>query len=85
MAALAPDVHAFEPHLALTAGDGGLAAYCRVLPACRRRLADGGRAFIEIAAARLAGVTALIAVAGLQRVDVKHDLSGVPRCLVLCR
>jgi release factor glutamine methyltransferase len=85
MAALAPDVRAFEPHLALTAGDDGLAAYRRVLPACRRRLADGGRAFIEIAAARLAGVTALIAVAGLQRVDVKHDLSGVPRCLVLRR
>jgi release factor glutamine methyltransferase len=77
------EVRGFEPPLALFGGSDGLAAYRRVLPACRRLLDSDGRAFIEIAAERLTPLIPLIGAAGLKVVDVKDDLCGKPRCIVL--
>jgi release factor glutamine methyltransferase len=85
MMVLALDVRRYEPTLALAGGSDGLAAYRRVLPACRRRLAAGGRACVEIAAARLGSITQLGSAAGLQVIDVRHDLARRPRCLVFSK
>lgn len=80
---LAPDIRRFEPILALSAGVDGLAAYRRVLPACRRLLAPAATAFIEIPAALASAVGALARAEGLQIVDVKPDISAQSRCLVV--
>ncbi len=83
MLSLPPDVGSYEPPLALAAGTDGLAAYRRVVPAIRRRLAAGGWAVVEITATRLAGIVGIAASEGWDDLAVKHDLCGQPRCLLL--
>ena len=82
---LAPEVARFEPRLALDGGVDGLAAYRALAPEVSRLLASTGIAVIEVGAGQAQRVAGTMAQAGLALRAVRHDLSGVDRCLVLGR
>jgi release factor glutamine methyltransferase len=81
--ALAPEVARHEPRLALDGGPDGLDAYRALLPDIARLLAPAGFAAIEIGAGQRAAVAGLADSAGLVCADVKRDLAGRERCLIL--
>jgi release factor glutamine methyltransferase len=81
---LGPGVAEFEPHGALFAGDDGLQAYRRILPALPRLLAAGGQAVVEIGWQQAAAVQALAEASGLAS-RVVHDLAGRERAIGLHR
>jgi release factor glutamine methyltransferase len=84
MAGLAPDVRDWEPHMALTPGGDGLAAYRRIAAGAGAHLAPGGRLMVEIGPTQGPAVSALFAAAGLRQVQVRPDLDGRDR-VVLAR
>jgi len=82
LAGLAPEVRAFEPASALTAGPDGLAAYRALLPDCARLLAPGGSVLLEIGQGQGAAVAGILAAHGLAVIERRRDLAGIERCLV---
>jgi release factor glutamine methyltransferase len=79
MAALAPEVREWEPHLALTPGGDGLEACRAILRGVGAVLAPQGRLLLEIGAGQGVAVAALCRAAGLAGVDVLPDLAGRDR------
>lgn len=84
MTGLAPEL-AHEPASALESGPQGLEAYRALGPVIAASLASGGRAFVEIGQGQSETVPALLAEQGLVTADLRPDLAGIPRCLVLRR
>jgi release factor glutamine methyltransferase len=82
LAALEPEV-AFEPRLALAAGQDGLAAYRALAPHMARLLAPAGAAVVEVGAGQARAVASLMSAAGLGETGRRRDLAGIERCLVL--
>jgi len=78
---LALDVTRFDPHLALSGGGDGLAAYRALLPQAHRHLAPGGRLFLEIGSTQAAAVAALLTAHNFRLEAEYRDLSGFVRCL----
>ena len=81
-AALPRDVAEWEPKGALLAGEDGLDAYRRLVPALASLLEPDGVACVEIGAGQEHAVAALCASFGLS-VDSRQDLGGHARCLIL--
>lgn len=81
-AALDPQVRDHEPHAALFAGPEGLDDYRVLLPQLVKLLAPGGIAIFEIGAGQADAVTAIAEAAGFTA-DLRRDLAGRPRALVL--
>ncbi len=79
MAALAPDVRDWEPHLALTPGGDGLDAYRSIARGAGARLLPGGRILLEIGPTQGAAVADLLAAAGLESVRILPDMDGRDR------
>ena len=71
-----------EPAAALFAGPDGLDAYRRLVPQLPGLLAVAGVAIVEIGHTQAAAVLTLSAAAGLNG-DVRRDLGGRDRCLIL--
>ena len=80
---LMPEVACYEPRLALDGGLDGLRAYRELALEIARLLAPDGIAVVEVGAGQAADATAILGEAGLALRAVRHDLSGVDRCLVL--
>lgn len=80
-----PDVEAsvrdWEPHVALFAGDDGLAAYREIVGAAPSWLAPGGWLVLEIGCTQAEAVTALAHDAGFTDVTVHPDLADLPRAV----
>ncbi|WP_028028672.1 peptide chain release factor N(5)-glutamine methyltransferase [Gemmobacter nectariphilus] len=79
MAALSPEVREHEPHLALTDGGDGLAAYRAIAAQAPAHLAPGGRLLVEIGASQGQAVAAILASAGFTDVTIHPDLDGRDR------
>ena len=79
---LPADVRGWEPHRALFAGADGLDDYRRLAPAIPALLEPGGLACIEVGAGQADVVAALFEANGHQ-IDVRNDLGGHRRCLLL--
>lgn len=79
---LPPDVACHEPASALLAGADGLDAIRRIVPDLPRLLAPSGVAALELDPGQVEAATALAAAAGMT-VDVRADLAGRPRALLL--
>ncbi len=83
---LDPEVRDHEPRAALTPGGDGLGAHRRLAveaPAC---LAPGGHLVAEIGLGQEAAARALYGAApGVEVVEVRPDLAGVPRILIARR
>jgi release factor glutamine methyltransferase len=85
IAGLAPEVGRHDPHRALDGGSDGLDSYRALAPEMVRLLREGGSAAFELGAGQARPVKAIMRRAGLAIVEIRRDLAGVERCLVLCR
>jgi release factor glutamine methyltransferase len=83
IARLEPEVARFDPWLALSGGSDGLDSYRALALQLPDLLAGEGRAFIELGFGQAAAAAGLFESGGLQAVDCRSDLAGIPRCLVL--
>lgn len=75
---LAPELF-YEPKMALTAPENGLAFYRRIIPAYHRLLKPGGWMVLEIGETQAQDVCAFYEQAGYSAVQVHRDLAGLPR------
>jgi release factor glutamine methyltransferase len=82
-ASLPPEVARHDPPAALFAGPDGLDAYRAILPDLPRLLAPAGFALFEIGATQGAAVSEIARSAGLEVIEIKRDLAGRDRCVVL--
>lgn len=82
IAGLEPEVARFEPLLALDGGVDGLDAYCRIAAALPTLLAPDGLAVLELGAGQASAVAGCLEKAGLRVVELRPDLSGVPRAIL---
>ncbi|WP_431299919.1 peptide chain release factor N(5)-glutamine methyltransferase [Tabrizicola sp. BL-A-41-H6] len=79
MAGIAADVRDWEPHLALTPGGDGLAAYRAIASGVARHLVPGGRLIVEIGPTQGPAVAALFAATELKDITVRPDMDGRDR------
>jgi release factor glutamine methyltransferase len=82
IAALAPDVRDFDPHLALDGGADGHHFYRAIAAAAPTLLAPGGVLVVELGIGQAEPVAHLFAAAGLAPSPPYPDLNGTPRALV---
>jgi release factor glutamine methyltransferase len=71
--------------LALYAGVDGLDCHRALAPQAARLLAPEGALFLEIGFGQAADVTAILSKSDLQAIEIKNDISGIPRCVVARR
>ena len=83
MDGLEPEVAAFEPRRALDGGPRGLDCYQALAPQLAALLAPGGAAVIEVGARQAAAVGTILLGHSLGAAEVRHDLAGVERCLIV--
>ncbi|WP_339077441.1 peptide chain release factor N(5)-glutamine methyltransferase [Acetobacter sp. AC2005] len=83
LADLMPEVREHEPVRALDGGGDGLAAYRYICSRLPFLLADGGLAVLEIGIGQEADLRTLASANALRVVDVKADLAGIARAVVL--
>ncbi len=81
IAALAPEVRAYDPAIALDGGNDGLDVYRAIAAEARRLLSPGGQLIVELGAGQEAAVAALFTKTGLRVAAVRKDLAGIPRAL----
>jgi release factor glutamine methyltransferase len=78
-ASLSVEVRDYEPALALFAGEDGLEAYRRLIPAAFDVLIPGGFVALEIGFGQSPAITALLADSGFEQIEFIPDLQGIPR------
>ncbi|MEM7073301.1 MAG: peptide chain release factor N(5)-glutamine methyltransferase [Pseudomonadota bacterium] len=83
LAILQPGIRHFEPELALDGGPDGLGCYRLLAAKLHQLMKPQALAFIELGAGQSEAVTDLFRGAGYQIREVKRDLSGIQRCLIL--
>ena len=81
-AALPASVRGFEPHSALFAGPEGMDDYAVLIPQFPTLLAPGGIAVLEIGHEQADAVSTLAVAHGF-KAELRRDLAGKPRALVL--
>jgi release factor glutamine methyltransferase len=74
-----PEVHAFEPAIALTAAEEGLAALRAIVAGASAHLAPGGLLALETGIAHHARLLHLLEAAGLRECSSHRDLAGRDR------
>lgn len=79
---LMPEVVDYEPHHALSGGIDGLESYRAVVSRISDLLIDHGKIIFEIGFDQAADVSKIIFENGMQVIEKKKDLSGLPRCIV---
>ena len=80
---LAPEVRSHDPKRALRAGPDGMAAYRRIIPSLYRLLRRAGIACLEIGPGQAPAVRRLAVATGLRVPEIRRDLAGRERCVVL--
>lgn len=83
MGALAPEVRDWEPHIALTPGGDGLAAYREIAANLHKFLKPTGRALFEIGFKQAEEVKNIFIQSGFTRLEVLKDMSGHDRVVAL--
>lgn len=83
IATLMPEVAEHEPRLALDGGPDGLAAYRSLTADLPRLLAPGGVALLEVGFGQAAAAAEIMWRGGLAVEEIRRDLAGTERCLVL--
>lgn len=77
--ALEPDVHLYEPRVALGGGAGGLCILRKIASEAGAHLEANGELIMEMATGHAGDVARIIVHAGLRVVDVINDFAGHPR------
>jgi release factor glutamine methyltransferase len=76
IASLEPEVHRFEPRVALSGGATGFDVLQRITSGAREHLEANGELIVEMAACHMADVLGEIVLGGLKVVDLINDLTG---------
>lgn len=84
MSSLSPEVLR-EPHIALSPGGDGLAAYRVLAAGLDRVLLPGGRAFLEIGAGQSNAVSEIFKAAGWTKFELLTDMDARPRLISLLK
>jgi len=84
-ATLEPEVRDHDPRLALVPPEGVAGRYGRLFASAARRLRAGGGCVVEIGQEQEDMVAREARAAGLEVVEVRPDLRGIPRALVARR
>jgi len=79
IACLEPEVHRFEPRIALNGGASGMDVLQRITIGAREYLEANGELILEMGVGHAGDVVNLITRAGLKVVDVINDFAGNPR------
>lgn len=79
---LEPEVREFDPRPALVPGPSGLEAYPALGRSARGLLRDGGTLVAEVGYGQAEAVRGILAQAGLEPIEVRPDLSGIPRVAI---
>jgi release factor glutamine methyltransferase len=79
IAALEPEVHRFEPRIALNGGASGLDILQRIAIGARAHLEPNGELIMEVGEGHAGDVVKLVERAGLRVVSVINDLAGHSR------
>ena len=79
---LVPEVALYDPHVALSGGRDGQAAYRELVALAPGALTASGLLAFEVGAGQADRVETLIAATGLQPDGRAQDLSGVERCVL---
>jgi release factor glutamine methyltransferase len=83
---LQPEVHDYEPELALVGGDDGLDVVRQVVHAAAGVLAPDGALIMEIGYGQSDAVSDIVrGTAGLVLRGIRKDLQGVPRAVIAAR
>lgn len=80
---LSEEVLHFDPPAALWGGALGLDAYVTIMPQIRTMLKKDGFAVLEMGADQADAIAQIVVDHHMQVVDVRRDLAGHARCLVL--
>jgi release factor glutamine methyltransferase len=80
-----PEVRDWEPDLALYAQQGGMAIYQRLLIEAPAHLSEGGLMMLEVGDGRSEELVRCAKAAKWAVLELREDLSGLPRALVLAR
>jgi release factor glutamine methyltransferase len=78
---LSVEVLEYEPALALFAGNDGLDAYRRLIPAAANILSPAGYLLLEIGFGQAEAVSALLKASGFRNIEGTLDLQGIMRVL----
>lgn len=78
---LPPEVLNFDPPEALFAGKDGLSAYKEIAPTVAGLLVDAGSIILEVGQGQAPAVAKLFVARGLELVETRSDLAGIPRAL----
>lgn len=78
-----PEVKDWEPSLALYARQGGMEVYERLLIEGKAQMAPGGLMILEVGDGRADSLTQSARRAGWELLELREDLSGIPRAMVL--
>jgi release factor glutamine methyltransferase len=85
IAGLASEVRRFDPTTALDGGADGLDAYRVIARRLPQLLSAAGVAVLEVGAGQAEAVAALLEAQGLETGDLRRDLAGIPRAVVVRR
>lgn len=80
---LAPEVKNFDPRTALDGGVDGLDSYRQIAKIVPILLTDGGHIFIEAGIGQADDIAVIFKVNGLELKEIRADLAGIARCVVL--
>lgn len=83
LASLPPEVRLHEPSIALDGGPDGLDPLRELLRAVPSGLNRGARVIVEIGMGQANAVRELAAAAGVDLLDIRPDLRGIPRAAVI--
>ncbi len=83
IAGLEPEVAHHDPRLALDGGTDGLDAYRVLASTISSSLAIGGFAALELGAGQAQSVSAMVVDAGMHILELRQDLAGIDRVLVI--
>ena len=83
IARLEPEVRQYDPRLALDGGEDGLAAYREIIPALPGLLVPGGLIALELGAGQYFDVDALLRGRFEGPVEVRLDLHGCRRVVLV--
>ena len=83
IAGLEAEVRDFDPRRALDGGPDGLDGYRAIASDARRLLSPGGILVVELGQGQRDAAASIFAATGLEPVAAQHDLSGIPRALVM--
>jgi len=80
---LPKEVVDFEPHLALFSGNEGVEFYQRLIKETPQHLSDGGYLAMEMGDHVAVAIASMFAKAGWALIEVREDLSGMQRVVVV--